>query len=429
MARCLYASSTPYFWRYNPRTNIWDSMDTSGLPTGAFRTGTALTWDYNDSIYALGGGRYSDSNRRDFYRYSISNNRWEELTNSPHAQGAGDALTWSGYDDQIYALLGSRKHKTDFACYNISTNSWDTLPFNPNWTTTDDGASLVWAGGEYLYALRGEWQEKVPCVDYARYNLPTKTWEDMASIPEIEGVGDGGSLLWSGDYPDYIFALGGGSCLEDPGYNFYRYKISQDKWEQLESIPCPVGYYVGNRLGFANGHIYYWQGSPKTEKWICGGDAFYMFEFGEEPAEPAISIQIDKREYSPGETMTVTLGFKNPTASSVKANFIWYLDWLPISVTPLTLPPKCEQSYEFSIPVGEWSPVGFEAAWYVALLEQAAPHETICEDSAAWRFVPTAATTATKTTAATTTQTQVPKEVAEQIARELEVEREEFAAA
>ncbi|MHC1577433.1 MAG: hypothetical protein ACXQT6_01910, partial [Candidatus Methanospirareceae archaeon] len=69
------------------------------------------------------------------------------------------------------------------------------------------------------------------------------------------------------------------------------------------------------------------------------------------------------------------------------------------------------------------------AAWYVALLEQAAPHETICEDSAAWRFVPTAATTATKTTAATTTQTQVPKEVAEQIARELEVEREEFAAA
>ena len=153
-------------------------------------------------------------------------------------------------------------------------------------------------------------------------------------------------------------------------------------------------------------------------------DAWLIKVKGEEPAEPAISIQTDKREYSPGETMTVTLGFKNPTASSVKANFIWYLDWLPILSTALTLPPKCEQSYEFSIPVGEWSPVGFEAAWYVALLEQAAPHETICEDSAAWRFVPTAATTA-----ATTTQTQVPKEVAEQIARELEVEREEFAAA
>ncbi|MCW7071423.1 MAG: hypothetical protein OCU12_03690 [Methanophagales archaeon] len=167
-----------------------------------------------------------------------------------------------------------------------------------------------------------------------------------------------------------------------------------------------------------------------TASYGAGDKDFWLVKVkGEEPTEPEISIQTDKREYSPGETMTVTLGFKNPTASSVKANFIWYLDWLPILSTALTLPPKCEQSYEFSIPVGEWSPVGFEAAWYVALLEQAAPHETICEDSAAWRFVPTAATTATKTTAATTTQTQVPKEVAEQIARELEVEREEFAAA
>jgi len=47
-----------------------------------------------------------------------------------------------------------------------------------------------------------------------------------------------------------------------------------------ESIPCPIGYYVGNRLGYANSTIYYWQGSPQNRtKWICGGDAFYMFEF------------------------------------------------------------------------------------------------------------------------------------------------------
>ncbi|NQE06798.1 hypothetical protein C5S32_13080 [ANME-1 cluster archaeon GoMg1] len=97
----------------------------------------------------------------------------------------------------------------------------------------------------------------------------------MSPIPESEGVGDGGSLLWVNEYPDYIFALGGGSCLEAPGYNFYRYSVSSDNWEQLESIPCPIGYYVGNRLGFASGHIYYWQGAPST--WDCGGDAFYMF--------------------------------------------------------------------------------------------------------------------------------------------------------
>ena len=275
IARCMYASSTPYFWRYNPTTNSWDSMNTSGLPTGAFRNGAALAWDHDDSVYALLGGRYSDSNRSLFYRYDIMSNSWEQLTDTPHAQGAGDAITWSGYDNLIYAILGSKEHGTAFACYNISTNSWNAL--NLTWTVTDDGASLVWTGGEYLYALRGEWQETVPCQDFARYHIPSKTWEDRSPIPESEGVGDGASLLWISEYPDYIFALGGGSCSENPGYNFYRYTISSNSWEELESIPCPVGYYVGNRLGFANEHIYYWQGAPST--WDCGGDAFYMFEF------------------------------------------------------------------------------------------------------------------------------------------------------
>jgi len=51
-----------------------------------------------------------------------------------------------------------------------------------------------------------------------------------------------------------------------------------NSWNNLTPIPCPVGYYVGNRLGFANEHIYYWQGTPNnTSKWICGGDAFFMF--------------------------------------------------------------------------------------------------------------------------------------------------------
>ena len=149
-----------------------------------------------------------------------------------------------------------------------------------NWTSTDDGAALVWTGGECLYALQGEWEERNPNQDFARFRIPTKSWEDLSLIPESEGVGDGASLLWIGDwlcrYHDYIFALGGGSCLEDLGYNFYWYSISSNSWEQIEElIPCPIGYYVGNRLGFANGHIYYWQGAPSS--WDCGGDAFYMF--------------------------------------------------------------------------------------------------------------------------------------------------------
>ena len=281
IARCYNINAAPAFWCYDPEDNTWDSMSTSGLPTGAFRNGAALAWNSNDYIYALLGARYKaeDDNRNLFYRYSITNDSWERLADSPHAQGAGDAIAWSGYDGYIYAITGNKDRKSVFACYNISNDTWNELQFNPNWTSTDDGAALVWTGGEHLYAQRGEWEERNANQDFARFHIPTKSWDDLSAIPESEGVGDGASLLWIGDwfseYRDCIFALGGGSCLEDPGYNFYRYSISSNNWEQLEPIPCPIGYYVGNRLGFANGHIYYWQGAPSS--WDCGGDAFYMF--------------------------------------------------------------------------------------------------------------------------------------------------------
>jgi len=294
VARCLYASSTPYSWRYDPATNTWDSMSVSGLPTGAFRSGTALAWDDGDYIYALLGARYEDDDRYLFYRYDISSNSWEQLSNTHYEQGAGDAIAWSGYDGCIYAILGSNQHGTAFARYDISEDSWETLLLNPSWTVTDDGASLAWTGGEYLYALRGEWEETTPHGDFARYHIPTGTWQDMSPLPDPGGVADGASVLWVGswmvEYSDYIFALGGGTVGPDesPGYDFYSYSISDDSWQQLESIPCPVGHYVGNRLGFANGHIYYWQGSPTTSRWICGGKAFYMFEA---PGPPVSDVE------------------------------------------------------------------------------------------------------------------------------------------
>jgi len=153
VARCLYATRTPSFSRYDPDTDSWMSMSILGLPTGVFRSGTALAWDHDGHIYALCGGRYSDSSRKLFYRYNISGNMWEQLADTPHAQGAGDAITWSEHDDHVYAMIGSNACGTVLARY--SYDSWEVLTFNPIWTVTDDGASLA-SVGEHLYVLRGE---------------------------------------------------------------------------------------------------------------------------------------------------------------------------------------------------------------------------------------------------------------------------------
>jgi len=116
--------------------------------------------------------------------------------------------------------VGSASHGTSFLRYNISTDAWENMSFNPGWTTTDDGCSLVWAGDNYLYALRGEWMESSPSYDFARYDVLNENWEDMATIPAYSwgggsgGVGDGGSMLWiGGGYSDYIYALSGNQAI------------------------------------------------------------------------------------------------------------------------------------------------------------------------------------------------------------------------
>ena len=280
VVRCRIVDDPVYFWRYDPNVDVWIDLSTpnvDGENTGIFRSGTALAWDGADYIYALAGARYKDSDRRLFLRYSISRDEWEIMPDTPSPQGAGDALCWSNYDNKVYALLGSREHGTSFACYDPSSNIWMLKSDPPG--GTEDGASLVWCGGRYIYALRGEYHEIVPCPDFWRYDIATDTWDVMVPIPDLGGVGDGASLLWIGNFmtdeADHVYALGGGSCYEDPGFGFFRYSISNGLWEVLEDIPYPVGYYVGNRLGFAGENIFYWQGTPST--WEGGGNRFCTY--------------------------------------------------------------------------------------------------------------------------------------------------------
>jgi len=280
---CQDVTSQCYFYKYSVSQGVWRQASTLGLESGVFRNGTALAWNGNDLIYALTGARYSDASRTLFLRFDIEEGRWQRISDTPAAQGAGDAITWCGYDAAIYALIGSGKHNggvTYFARYSPTSDNWDIL--DSLWQDTDDGASLTWDGGEYIYALRGEFDETVPNGDFARYSLVAQTWEPLASLPDPNGVGDGASLLSIAakepDHGDYIYAVSGGSAAEDPGYGFFRYQISTNTWDEMPSLPCPIGFYVGRRLTYGNGHFYYWQGSPTSSKWLCGGDAFFSMQ-------------------------------------------------------------------------------------------------------------------------------------------------------
>ena len=312
--RAASTGNSSYLWKYETRNDTWETLKIwggieSGLPRP--KNGVAMAWDHNCSIYITFGASYRDYGRRYFYRYNIKNNTWKRLSDAPFDQGAGDAMTYCGYDGNIYCIIGNKNKGSIFACYSVKNNTWKELPFI--WSSTDDGCSLAWAG-KYIYALRGEYEESIPNGEFSRYNIQNKTWENLSNLPASRGIGDGASLLWIGNflsnYKNCIFALRGGGADESPGYDFYIYSIPDDSWKSLPSLPYPVGYYVGNRLAYANESIYYWQGTPST--WYGGGKRFCQFVLNASP----FSIHFKSKMHA---------GFLNITCNviySVSAMFI-----------------------------------------------------------------------------------------------------------
>jgi len=296
----IYVAKRSSFYRYDPSDNSWTPLAAPPNPDSgdAFKTGTTLAWDFGDYIYTLYGAATVDS-RRWFYRYNIALDSWEALTNTTADQGEGDAMTWVGADNCIYATIGGEQRATYFMRYDPSADSWSDTPADPP-EGMGDGASIVWAGGDFLYALRGEDDEVSPLCDFWRYSLIDDVWTAIASIPADAhsggggGVGDGGSLLYAGfwlsDYENYIYALSGNQANPDsiPDNRTYRYSISLNNWERLADLPFGVGYYVGCRLGYADGNIYAWQGTPST--WPGEGDDLAKYELPPDSSSPTIGI-------------------------------------------------------------------------------------------------------------------------------------------
>jgi hypothetical protein len=86
-------------------------------------------------------------------------------------------------------------------------------------------------------------------------------------------VDDGGSLIWDGGR--YLYAIIGGGGEVSDGKGFYRFDLQLLEWESLERLLCPVGEWNGNRLAVIEGRVYLWQGSPST--WECGGNVILQY--------------------------------------------------------------------------------------------------------------------------------------------------------
>jgi len=208
-----------------------------GMGTG----GCLATTDSNNIFSVIGRNNF-------FARYLVRENLWKNRTATPAEFSRGAGLAYAG-GDYIYALRGGG-HRS-FYRYSISQNRWSALGDAPD--KIGDGGALAWAGGDYLYCLRGGAKK-----DFYRYSISNKTWQVLNQIPvKVQG---GGALVWTGG--DYLYALAGNNSLY-----FYRYQISTNQWSPMAQVPQNVNH--GGALAY----------NPNTGKIyaFCGNNSNYFY--------------------------------------------------------------------------------------------------------------------------------------------------------
>lgn len=288
--------------RYNTATGSWENWSDPTIEWQEkkhyFKNGCSMAWDNCGYIYVLAGGSYNDTSnpsdptthepRYGFWRFSVGNpSIWERLENTPWHQGPGDALVWArgNGEDYIYAWIGTTSKNRGRGCgakfyrYDVHSGHWDPNPIteieklyynnevSPPYGA-DDGSSLAWTGGDYIYFLPGAYAENLPPNKeryFARFVISENRWKNLAMLPhnenpdtvESDGVDDGGSMVWDGG--DYLYFLKGGDGNgDDEADNFWRYSISLDSWEVLAGVPFGPSRNNGRRLGYAGENVYYW---------------------------------------------------------------------------------------------------------------------------------------------------------------------------
>ncbi|MFA5392699.1 MAG: DUF2341 domain-containing protein, partial [Candidatus Paceibacterota bacterium] len=198
------------FYRYSVANDAWETLEP---PPYAWGWGNAIEHVIDSRyIYAMRGGAVS------FWKYDILNNEWDNLADIPTTVGRGAALTYPDSGNYLYALSGNRS--ANFYRYNYSTDTWNTL--NPCMVKIlDSHSELIYPGfGNFLYALHGSsWGDSYESYTYMRYDISSGQWNELA--PASFGVDHPGSMIWPGG--EYYYATKGNGRLELAMYYAFCY--------------------------------------------------------------------------------------------------------------------------------------------------------------------------------------------------------------
>jgi N-acetylneuraminic acid mutarotase len=220
--------------RYNPSTDTWTDITTSGAPSA--RAGVSFVWT-GARLLAWDGDGNGDG-----ARYNPSTDTWTPISTvgapeprsfAPAVWTGTEMLVWGGFRYQNtppYELrTGGR--------YNASTDTWSSITTNGapseralNTAVWGGGRMIVWGGAQFFSGLFGSTQIRYT-PGGGRYDPVTDNWAGVTTngAPEPR---DGHTAVWTGSRMN-IFG-GGSTGIFDDGW---RYNVTNNTWAATSTAP------------------------------------------------------------------------------------------------------------------------------------------------------------------------------------------------
>jgi N-acetylneuraminic acid mutarotase len=264
----LKGNNTNEFYQYLVDSNYWQ-----GLPVVPFaenrkkrvRAGGGLCSDGERTIYAIKGTRSLE-----FWSYDLSENKWQQKPNLPFSgkkkPGSGSSLVWveKGDSEFVFALKGNKT--LDFGAYSTKHNCWllkASVPPGPESTGIGAGSCITYDNDNYIYCLKAGTNE------FYAYDIIGDSWLVKTPLPNYDPAGkrkvvrNGASIVSAGE--NRIFALRGGKSRE-----LFCYDCATNNWTFLNPIPDVSKRKTSTRgaaLVFLDGKIYALRRNKTLEFW------------------------------------------------------------------------------------------------------------------------------------------------------------------
>jgi hypothetical protein len=138
-------------WLFDPRTNKWTSLPQDSSATNVFISIAGIAYDSSrNRVLAFGGGMSSVAEpSTQLWSYSLSQNKWTPLVNSP-IPAAAPEFAYDSVHDVFLALA-----ETSTLIYNPRTNAWSVLAARINRTTNLNRQNVTYNPAYDVFVFEG----------------------------------------------------------------------------------------------------------------------------------------------------------------------------------------------------------------------------------------------------------------------------------